>query len=218
MGIFREPGGSGFAQVDLGVVPDIEATGFALYLGVAADQGVGKDDIIEVGEAADDGIFQDGIIDPGLFPDGDIGTYDGVADIAARGDTDGLDDDGILELVLGRDGPAELLEQLGIGLEQRLLLTAVEPVLHFEGPELYVTADHAFDGVGEVVFPIAGDLVTDVGFQTIEKHLRFADAIDADQGHIGLGDLGLLHYPFDLALIGQFGYPEIAGIVDPFYT
>ena len=45
------------SEVDLGVVADIEASGLALYLGVAADEGMGEDDIVQVGERAYDRIF-----------------------------------------------------------------------------------------------------------------------------------------------------------------
>jgi hypothetical protein len=179
---------------------------------------MGEDDIVEVGEGAYDGVFQDGIINACLFADGHVWADDGVADVAAGCDADGLDDDGVFELVFRSDRPAELLKEFGIGFQQGLLFTTVEPVLHFEGAEFYVTADHAFDGVSEVVLAITGHVVANVGFQTIEKNTGLPNAVYADQGHIGLGDLGLLHYPFDAAIVFQFGDPEVAGVIHPFHA
>src|SRR5579871_3217094 len=99
---------SGFAEIDLGIVADIETAGFPFYFGIATDEGVGEHDIIKIGEGADDGVLQDGIVDPGLLPYGHIGPNDGIADIAAGGNANRLNDNGILELVFGSNGPSEL--------------------------------------------------------------------------------------------------------------
>jgi hypothetical protein len=80
--------------------------------------------------------------------------------------------------------PAEFLQQFGIGLQQGLLFTAIEPVLHFKRMEFDAAADHAFDGIGEVVLAITGDLVAYIGLQTVEKNAGLPDAVNADQGHI----------------------------------
>jgi len=101
---------SGLAQVDFGIVPDIQAAGLSFYFGVTADKGMGKDDVIEIGEGAYNGIFYNGVVDAGFFPDSDVGAYDGIADITAGGDADRLEDDGIFELVFRGDVAAELLE------------------------------------------------------------------------------------------------------------
>ena len=53
----RRRAGLRLPEVDLGIVADIEASGLALYLGIAADEGMGKDDIVQVGERAYDRIF-----------------------------------------------------------------------------------------------------------------------------------------------------------------
>src|ERR1700722_18246044 len=53
---------SRFPQIDLGIVADIEASGFAFYLGIAADQGMRQNDVIEVGKGADNGILYNGIV------------------------------------------------------------------------------------------------------------------------------------------------------------
>jgi hypothetical protein len=50
-------GGLRLAEVDLGIVADVEASGLALDLGIAADEGMGEDDIVQVGERAYDRIF-----------------------------------------------------------------------------------------------------------------------------------------------------------------
>jgi len=205
------------SQVDLGIVADIQATGLTLDLGIAADQGMGQDDIVEVGKGADDGIFNNGVIDAGLFTDSHIGANDRVTDIATGSDAYRLNDNSILELVLRGDGPAELFEELGIGFQQGFLFPAIEPVLYFEGMEFRAVADHAFDGIGEVVFAVAGDLVTDIILQAVEKGAGLLDAVDPYQGHIGFGDLGLLHYPFDTVIVFQLGHPEITGVIHPFY-
>ena len=210
--------GSRLPEIDLGIVADIEAPGFALYFGITAYQGMGEDDIVEVGKRPDDGIFEDGIVDAGLFADGNVWTDDGVADVAAGCDTDGLNDDGIFELVFRSDRPAELLEEFGIGFQEGFFFTAVEPILDLEGSKFYVAADHAFDGVGEVVFAITGDVVANIGFQAIEKNAGLADAVYADQSHIGFGDLGLLDYPFDAAVVFEFGHPEVAGVIHSFHA
>src|ERR1700755_384944 len=131
-----------------------------------------EDDIVEIGETADDGVLKNRVIDPGLFANGYIGTDYRVADITAGSDADRLDDDGVLELVLRGDSAAKLFQKLGIGFQQCFFFPAVEPVLHLEGPKLDTAADHAFDSIGEIVFPIAGDIITDVGFEAIEKYIR----------------------------------------------
>ena len=179
---------------------------------------MGKDDIVEVGEGADNGVFDNGIIDAGFFADGHVGSDYGITDVAARSDADGLKDDGILELVLRGNGAAEFLEQFGIGLEKSLFFAAVEPILDFKGMEFDAAADHAFDGVGKVVFPVAGDLIADIGLQAIEQCIGLPDAVDADQGHIRLGYLGFFDDALDAAVVLQFGHPEIPGVVDPFYA
>ena len=155
-----------------GIVTDVQAAGLPFYFGVAADEGMGKHNIVGVSKGAGNGVFDNRIIDAGLFADGDVGSYDGITDVAARSNADGLKDDGILELVLRGDGAAEFLEQFGIGLQQGLFFAAIEPILHLEGAKFYAAADHAFDGVGEVVLAIAGHVVADIGFQAIEKNIH----------------------------------------------
>lgn len=102
--------GSAFPEVDLCIIADIKAAGFPLDLGVTAYEGMGQDDIVKVGKGADNGIFEDRVVDPGLFADGHVGTHDGIADIAARGDAYRLDDDRIFELVFRSDSTAEFLQ------------------------------------------------------------------------------------------------------------
>ena len=177
-----------------------------------------EDNIIQIGKGADDGVLYNGVVDACFLPDGYIGAYDGIADVAARCNANGLNNNGILKLVLGGDSAAEFLQQFGVGFEKGLLFATVEPVLHLEGPEVDPAADHTFDGIGKVVFTIAGDMVTKIVLETVEEGVRFADPVDADQCHIGLRDLGFLHHPADAAVVFQLGNPEIAGIVDTFDT
>src|SRR5690349_12041675 len=42
--------GSRLTQIDLGVVADVEAAGFAFDLGVAANEGMGQHNVVEVGK------------------------------------------------------------------------------------------------------------------------------------------------------------------------
>jgi hypothetical protein len=48
---------SRLTQVDFGIVTNVQAAGLSLYLGIAADQRMGKYDIVEIGEGADNGIL-----------------------------------------------------------------------------------------------------------------------------------------------------------------
>lgn len=209
---------SGFPQIDLGIVADIQAAGFSFYFGVASNEGMGKYDVIEIGKGADDRVLYNGVVDPGLFSNGDVGADDGVTDVTAGGDTDGLDDNGVLELVIRSNGTAEFLQEFGIGFQECLFFAAIEPVGDLEGAEFYVVADHAFDGVGEVVLSVAGHMIADIVLQTVEEDGRFPDTVDAHEGHIRLGDLGFFHHPLDAAVVFQFGNAKVPGVIDSFDT
>src|SRR5579872_4753564 len=111
-----------------------------------------QNDIIEIGKRADNGILYNRIVNAGLFADRYIGANNRIPDIAARGDADWLDYDGILKLMIRRNVAAKFLQKLGVGLKQGFFFTAIEPVLNLEGMEFNTATDHTFDGVRKTVF------------------------------------------------------------------
>ncbi len=145
--------GSGFgapAEVDGRIIADIQAPVYALYLGIAADEGIAQYNLEEVGIGPDDGILYNGMIEGSMLPDGHVGTDDGVFDIATLGNIYRGNDNGIFVRVVFKRIAAEFFQQRGIRFQQCFLTAAVEPVLHLErlefGPALY----HAFQRIGEV--------------------------------------------------------------------
>ena len=110
-----EKSGTGTAaEVDGGIIADVEAAVHTFHFGIAADKGIAEYDLVEIGISADDRILDDGMVQGGVFADSHIGTDDRIADIAAFGNIYRRDDDRIFIGVRFKGITAEFLEQGGV--------------------------------------------------------------------------------------------------------
>src|SRR5216117_3244528 len=119
----------------------------------------------------------------------DVGSDRGVVDRHAVLDVDRRHDRATGGGSLGHAG-SSLLEQVAIGLEQRLHLAAVVPPTHRRCKEPPAAVHHVLEGVGEIVLaPLPGRLPQHVR-DTVEQRLPVLDVIQPDVGELDTGVLG----------------------------
>lgn len=105
------------AQINIGVIANIQSSCFTTYAGITANDGVIQYNIEQVGVRPDDRIFYDGRIDGGALANGYIGSNDGVADIATSTNAYRLNNDRVFICLRRHNAATKLAQQRGIAFQ-----------------------------------------------------------------------------------------------------
>ncbi len=188
----------------------------AADVGIVADDGGVEYHLLQLGIGAYDGVADYGGFHFGVFAYGDVWPYDAVAYSAALGNAYGRDDHGGIERGYFSAGLRifHLLEEDGVGGEEGLFLTAVEPVIDAECVEFDTAFYHMLEGIGEVVFAILVGGIVEVLFEGGIHGGGLLDVVDAHHCHVALGYEGFLYHAHHGILIIEFRHAKAARVID----
>ena len=175
---------------------------------VAANKRIFNGNIIQTGAQADDAIAHNGTGDMGIVANAHIRTYDGIFDVCGRRNVHGRHNDIAFIaphfIVVLHTG----FEQLLIGLQDDIALSAIEPIGYWKGFHADAFFNHAIQRIGKIEFVPVADIVGNIVFQAFKKRGRFPNEIKSHQGQIRMGDIGFFYEFTDASVVFEFGYAK----------